>query len=416
MLQTNDYILKEQETIERFTKSALSKPPYSVELNVRWHTQYTVTYFDILIEYNSIPLAVVAFILAPDHRRSVEFAQRQISNAFHFTDCHFGIITDHNEFYLCDKNNKEYQSKDLKDIITLLINYNVQQNPDNDEATPPHKDLYDILKNRGYNDFIGNLNENNGNYYFYNNYDESCFWQKLLNDGVNKQDTIYRYTSLDTAFWILKNKTYRMYGIVGMNDKSEVDYFDNYNNEKETLSYKMQNDLFLSSCSSSNDNLTMWRLYGDDAKGVCLVFDSKTVSQKGFLIQAVSYANEQGIDPKLEIIKNLINNNIVFKDIDKWKHFFKSKDYSVEQEVRVLFQSKDSVKKRDWIISKDYSIINPFLEFNIFNNSGFPLVLKEIILGPKCPEQETNIYQLNELAKQNDLSISIRPSDIKNYR
>lgn len=411
----NDYILKEQETIDRFTKSALNKKPYSVVPNVRWHTQYTVTYFDIFIECNNIPLAVVAFIIAPDHRRSVEFAQRQISNAFHFTDCHYGIITDHNEFYLRDKNNKEYQSKDLKDIITLLLNYNFQQNPDNDEATPPHKDLYDILKNGGYNDFIGNLNENNGKYYFYNNYDESCFWQKLLDDGVNKQDTIYRYTSLDTAFWILKNKTYRMYGIVGMNDKSEVDYFDNYYNEKKTLSYKMLNDLFLSSCSLSYDNLTMWRLYGDDAKGVCLVFNIKPHFSNNFILQAISYADDKRQDDKLDIIKDLLKTNVVFSDIDKWKHFFKAKDYSIEKEVRLLFQDKDSVKKRDWIKSNDNSIINPFVEFDLLGTE-FPLELKEIILGPKCPEKETNRYQLQELIQQHKLPINVRLSEIKNYR
>lgn len=416
MLQTNDYILKEQETIERFLQSDLNKAPYSVELNVRWHTQYTVTYFDIFIKYNNIPFSVVVFILAPDHGRSVEFAKRQIDNAFHFTDCHFGIITDHNEFYLCNKNNKEYQKHDINDIIALLLCHNLQQNSDNDNTISPHKDLYDILKNRGNKDFIESLRENNGKYYFYNDDDESCFWHKLLNDRVYKQDTIYRYTSLDTAFWILKNRTYRMYGIVGMNDKSEVDYVDNYCSIKDKkLSYRVLNDLFLSSCTSSNDNLTMWRLYGNDAKGACLVFEIKSDSQKDFHIQAVSYANDQGKDSKLDIIKDLNNRDVVFQDIDKWKHFFKSKDYSVEHEVRLLIQNKGQ-SKRDWIVSNDNSIITPFVEFNIFDDPGFPLVLKEIILGPKCPEQETNKYQLQELIQQNNLSVIVRASEIKNYR
>lgn len=415
MLQTNDYLLKEQETIERFLKSDLNKAPYSVELNVRWHTQYTVTYFDIFIRYQNIPLAVVEFILSPKHRRTLEFATRQISNVFYFTDCHYGIITDHNEFYLYDKYNKEYSKHDINDIISILLDYKIPQT--SSDIKSPLKDVHNILKDIGFNELIDSLVEYNGKYYFKDNY-ETFFWRKLLNVNEQNSGTIYHYTSLETVFLILKNGTYRLCGITGMNDTSEVDYFDKYClNKKHKPSYQILNSIFVSSCSSLKDNLTMFRLYGDIAKGVCIVFDIKTEYNKGFLLQTISYADEQKKDPKLNIIKQLINNNVVFKDIDRWKHFFKSKNYSTEKEVRLLFQDDgitSLVSKREMLINKN-SIYTPCVEFNI-NSAEFPLVLKEIIIGPLCPKPHIIINQLKKIINQYRLSINIKLSDIKDFR
>ena len=210
-----------------------------------------------------------------------------------------------------------------------------------------------------------------------------------------------------------------MNGIVGMNDTSEIDYFDDYCfTSKNKPSYQRLNNLFLSSCSLLNDDLTMWRLYGDDAKGVCLVFEIRPDMQKEFMLQMVSYANEKKKNDKLDLIKELIKKKVVFNDIDKWKHFFKAKDYSIEKEIRLLFaddSKTDVVKNRDWLKTSDHSIINPYVEFEL-SNPGFPLELKEIVLGKKCPEQATNIYQLKELIRQKNYKIDVKPSSIKNYR
>ena len=56
---------------------------------------------------------------------------------------------------------------------------------------------------------------------------ERSFFQSVLkkNTDINIK-YVYRYTSLDTLFCMLKGKAYRMNGIVGMNDKSETDYFN----------------------------------------------------------------------------------------------------------------------------------------------------------------------------------------------
>lgn len=66
-----------------------------------------------------------------------------------------------------------------------------------------------------------------------------------------------------------------------MNDKSECYYYDSYVNDDCCLdlatmpqSYIAElNSNFIMSCSEITrlDKLTMWRMYGDDAKGVCIV-------------------------------------------------------------------------------------------------------------------------------------------------
>lgn len=416
MLQTNEYIIKEQATIERFLKSALDKPPFYVKSHVRWHTT-VVSEFDMLIRYNeSINLAVVEIEHSLKDQQIFELAKQKINDAFQVLNCHFGIITDNTDFYICESNDRDkYQKYSFDDIVHTILNHRFVHNLIYEQK---YNCIKNVLENNGLKTFIRCFNTNDGNFYFKKKKEE-IFWKQLLIQK-HQASTIYRYTSLETAFLIIKNKTYRMYGIVSMNDKSEVDYFDAYcHTNTNTSSNQPLNNSFISSCSILKDNLTMWRLYGDDAKGACLVFDIKTDSQKDFLIQEVSYADNQGNNPKLDIIKNLIQNDVIFNDIDKWKHFFKSKDYSIEEEVRLIFQDifKSSiVKNRDWIKTNDYSIINPYVEFDILNTTEFPLQLKEIILGPKCPEQTTNIYQLQELIRQQQLSINVRASDIKNYR
>ncbi len=416
MQSFSEYILVEQETINRFKDSDLNKFPFAVESNVRWREGSDAFEFDMVIKYNSIPLAVVEVKRSLMQLHSMVNAKRHIDRAFKILGCNYGIVTDNTNFYLCDKTNKKYHKYDFENIILLLINHSKTFGIKTTQTTINDIDI--ILKKNKFGAFVGKLEENDNKYFFKDN-EETLFWERLLKPKKGTHRKLYRYTSLDSIFFLLKNGTYRMNGIVGMNDTSEIDYFDDYCfTSKNKPSYQRLNNLFLSSCSLLNDDLTMWRLYGDDAKGVCLVFEIRPDMQKEFMLQMVSYANEKKKNDKLDLIKELIKKKVVFNDIDKWKHFFKAKDYSIEKEIRLLFaddSKTDVVKNRVWLKTSDHSIINPYVEFEL-SNPGFPLELKEIVLGKKCPEQATNIYQLKELIRQKNYKIDVKPSSIKNYR
>ncbi len=234
--------------------------------------------------------------------------------------------------------------------------------------------------------------------------------------------TVYRYTSLDTLFAMLNIGTYRMSGIVGMNDKSEIDYFDKECPiDTSGSSIRALNETFISSCSFHKDDLTMWRLYGDDAKGVCLEFDIIPTDKRydGFVLAPVSYAEKRDSHEALKLLKELSDLNVRFADLNKWKHFFKPYDYNVEKEIRLMFYDNgrydNGVINRDWVKTWSHSIINPFVDFKL-NSSKFPLQLKQILLGPKMPERNINRNQLEDLLLAKGLNIDVGVSKIDNYR
>jgi hypothetical protein len=262
--------------------------------------------------------------------------------------------------------------------------------------------------------------------------------------GEFKDKKICRYTSLDSIFNMLSFLTFRMSGLIGMNDKSEVNYVDNYLNSgngilnaEKPLSKEHHNTIialnkrYITSCSNykRKDDLTLWRLYSDDAKGVCLIFDIKHNNlNKNILIQNVKYADKNGKHKELDFLKEvkegilqLTGFSFDFRKLGHWKHFFKAYDYAVEEEVRLLIIDNDSLDKldTDWVKTYTHSILNPIIEFRI-NSSTFPIQLKTILLGPKCPEQDTNFAQIQELLrrkrkeiKENDKHID---SNLKNIK
>ena len=94
------------------------------------------------------------------------------------------------------------------------------------------------------------------------------------------------------------------------------------------------------------------------------------------------------------------NRRIILKRFSVWQHFFKPYEYSVEHEVRLLFQNECQNQenndygsnhrppfRRKWIHDSSYNIIAPIVTFDITSaNNAFPLVLDKVILGPKLKE------------------------------
>lgn len=89
---------------------------------------------------------------------------------------------------------------------------------------------------------------------------------------------IAKYTSLETAAMILKSGKVRMMSVTAMNDKTEIGHlFSDINkNESEYLENKTKISFaqhrYITSFTNKIDDLTMWRLYGDNGNGVCLIF------------------------------------------------------------------------------------------------------------------------------------------------
>lgn len=262
------------------------------------------------------------------------------------------------------------------------------------------------------------------------------FEQELFSSLVGDftEDALCRYTTLNTLYRILSDKKASMCSITCMNDKSECYYVDKYLNEDYNIQISQLgneevtelNQYFILSCSvcQLQDSLFMWRMYGDEAKGVCIKYKIDRNLVKGkFLLARVSYSHDDGTHPELDFIREIAQLTIrgrrfKLRALPLWKHFFKPYTYKEEQEVRLLFH-EENMKAYKWIKTSD-NIVCPVVEFDISGSRTFPLVMNGIILGPKFPESDTNASQLRlfkaaqSIEEDGDKSVSF--SKINNYR
>lgn len=273
------------------------------------------------------------------------------------------------------------------------------------------------------------------------NYENTFF--RLLTQEMKANEFIYRYTTLDTIFSTVKFSSVRLNGIVGMNDISEVGYVESYLDEsfipmENDEDVDQINSRFILCSSILSDDLMQWRLYGDDCKGACLKFKVKKTSLlSGLQLRRISYGVElkgENYHPELEIISEIIKavkehnkQSIQFRALGIWKHFFKSFEYTPEQEVRLLLilaknksikgeQSNIHSFNKEWCLTASHQIANPFLTIPLSDKS-LPFELTEIILGPKCPEIITNKKQFEQLLREKAFNnVETKHSKIKNYR
>ena len=343
-----------------------------------------------------------------------KFIKAEVLRVTKKTGIKLAIITNGTSFYFSNSMKYDFEKKDYDTLIEKLLYVKKKEHI---------KRICEYL-NKNFN----SLSVSEDNIYFDDN--KYTLKKEIERDLVNEvfqwknvYEHIYRYTSLNTAFEILKKGRIKLFGIAGMNDASEPNYIEEilYQSGIQTSNAE-KNKIFIMSCSiGKEDDLTQWRLYGDDAKGACLTF--RTVRKKGgFVVRKIKYIgqNSKPIQKLIKLIKyveDLTEYMLVFNTIHEWCHFIKPKDYEVESEVRLLYQLSDNDKTDGWVLSNGTNIINPYIEIDLLNED-FPLKLIDIKLGPKCPERETNRFQLEEFIKDSSKlkGISISESDIKNYR
>ena len=267
---------------------------------------------------------------------------------------------------------------------------------------------------------------------------------KLLQCIVGEVDTsarLFRYTTANTLQRILTESTHSMVSLASMNDPSEINYAKNYllrcgMPKEQTTPTEDSVHIFIVSMSDKHeDDLTMWRFYGDDCKGVSLEYTAEIESKwkNYFLLSHVSYAREDGKHPELDFISELShltieNRSFRLKRWHLWQHFFKPFEYSIEKEVRLLMlceklDSKVFNIKRVWV-STSYGIITPIvilpLKSKDQNDIPFPLQLKGVTLGCKFPEKGINSMTLRALSEDTDGIVTkdfyVKVSKIDNYR
>jgi hypothetical protein len=190
----------------------------------------------------------------------------------------------------------------------------------------------------------------------------------------------FHYTSLSSAFEIIKNGELWLTYIRSLNDASEWHYaiasiveYLNANKSGPTAEYLRQTFMYVDNqedlhsgsidanyvfcLSRRHDDISQWRLYGDNAHGVCIEFDVKQLCQDDLSLRA--YKMCYGLD---SIKKDLLRfaqlkkcdsneDQELFSEEQRLRinqmfdaagllyqsAFLKHPSYNSEQEVRVVF-------------------------------------------------------------------------------
>jgi hypothetical protein len=423
---------------------------YSVERNAMLYsrTNFSNDTFDIVIYHNGSPYAVGLYSNYPiiwDNDYCVQSFVRKkqkIGVKYGFIYLH---IQKYVYFFSADNSLKKIS---LEVLLSALKKDNPWGSEPNSTAVKDAlfqstnfrnetKTLFKGLKNNLLSLFTSDTlvyDSQRGTISLKKNYEDELY--KLLLPGISSTH-LCRYTSLNSLFLLLKNKVHCMCNITCMNDKGEENYPDvylGYGYSLETfLTVEDNNRCFILSCCSEEniDNLTMWRLYAQDGKGACIEYkvNPDIIDNQNFFFSPVSYGKSINVHPELDIIRGIIDHEIdgwTFKlnRWNIWKHFFKSYLFADEKEYRLLYlppEDENDPSKIEWIMDSSNNIVSRICKLPM-GEKEFPLSITSAIIGPKCPQQSSNVNQFNYMNSKQKVIFSknwkdaIRCSEIKDYR
>ena len=274
------------------------------------------------------------------------------------------------------------------------------------------------------------------------------------------ENKYFHYTSINTLYSIISNQELWFSNLKNSNDPNEVcstseqynEYIDNlginpYHKTPLVLSKnKVMGSPYGLSLTTLDDNLTQWERYGDNLKGVSIVFDVDFIQNFlhenyhfKFYFDAMKYTEDE---KKALILKN-VKSMPEFENFNWQKdwpfcalffliHFsearalFKSKDFIDEKEYRLFFDpieykfyyeticlfnfgyaeemvndAKEEYKYTKDVVhfleqDKKYALmrngINSYLklDLNLFGKDKNKII-KEIKLGPRCTQDEDEL-------------------------
>lgn len=270
---------------------------------------------------------------------------------------------------------------------------------------PPHKLGYDI-NDQTYH-FLDWNKTDGTEYLFFCNYFRGL--RKYEDQDIPYlSDCVAKYTSLDTALMILNSGKMRMMSVTAMNDKMEIGhlYGNLCNGDSAYLENKTKIDFarkrYITSFTDKIDDLTMWRLYGDNGKGVCLLFSEPYECDYYFPVD-YSGKNSTIYIKTEEICKKMEKQGFKFsfKSLESiWQYFLKPKGFNEEKELRYLRIDND---EPDGYTLASNGVVSGYKDLLLTGKDNqtekqFPLSLQGIILGPNMKNTEINKYQLEALA------------------
>lgn len=244
-----------------------------------------------------------------------------------------------------------------------------------------------------------------------------------VNKNKIPKDSLAQYTSVDTLKYLINRDDIhkpclRLTNSNQMNDPLEGKALRKFlaYSSKPKADYIKSNE-YVSSASATIDSLPMWKQYGNDAKGLCLVYDNDYLNElldsnkTDVKIFRVVYFNENSrisvskfenessekidniskkILSKLKDIRITLNSiekesyrKIALTEISTIFYLFKSLDYAYENEFRILM--KIDANKEDQVqvdIENDQYLLHTYTVDK--RNEPITIRYSKVILGPKA--------------------------------
>lgn len=207
---------------------------------------------------------------------------------------------------------------------------------------------------------------------------ENKFYIKISDHNYTLHGTDYYYdedltfvhfTNIFAFQDIIRQKKIRLYNLHNLNDPQELIYafkyvepnIKKYENARTNLHvFSMCEKTIINNEDYIKDEFNLWRLYGDNGKGVAISFKILNNPKKwtGYHLSKVHYNEEKlrHLKSIYDKIISFVNNkaDIVF-DLGKLLCFNKSPLFDNEKEVRLLYDERefDSLQKESKINLKD---------------------------------------------------------------
>ncbi|QEK51050.1 DUF2971 domain-containing protein [Pedobacter aquae] len=188
---------------------------------------------------------------------------------------------------------------------------------------------------------------------------------KFLNEKVLSEGKIKftHYTSLRNAINILNSGSIRLYNCFNLNDKNEIKYLLDKSpidfSEEEIDKYKREHFILSGSLiqDDNEEDYNLWRLYGDNCKGVAIIFEisEKITNWSKVYLQKVAYERD--------------NKSNIY-DYLKFHKEFNDKYLLFENKPELFALLSTGVKNEIWSVENEFRVIvkNPFNEYSLESN------------------------------------------------
>lgn len=277
-----------------------------------------------------------------------------------------------------------------------------------------------------------------------------------MNDDSRIPDVAYHYCSIDSLKAIVESKTFRLGNVFFMNDYMEVEWFKRVFREvvdsgqsaparfRQALFGQLSegkfDHVYCGCFSAERDDLSQWRGYADNGRGVAIGTDLTAVKttneenmptlrcewveydhaqQRSWAQDAFDRAVER-LQGENDIAAQLSRAAFLYADLRMWAPKFKNPKFYAEREIRLIaddsrtFSFQDHASYNAELVER----LGSDIEFYVRNGSLVPFVevqlpadtIREVWLGPRFGRR-TDQAALELFLTKHDVNATVRRSE-----